>query len=97
MCSILIEKTDRRFAGAAQYIFSEFCRQHWPRTRWCNVGDDWDIPSLAWTKESYRPAFRLAKWLVRPAGVLLAAPTAARAPAAAAAVPAAMPVAGAGG
>lgn len=61
-CSILIEKTDRNFAGSAQYIFSEFCRQYWADTQWCNVGDDWEIPTLAWTKQSYRPAFRLLKW-----------------------------------
>jgi ribosomal-protein-alanine N-acetyltransferase len=69
-CSILIEKTDRTFAGSAQYIFSEFCRQHWADTTWCNVGDDWEIPSLAWTKDSYRPAFRMNKWTVRPANRL---------------------------
>jgi hypothetical protein len=61
-CSILIEKTDRNFKGSAQYIFSEFCRQYWQHTHWCNVGDDWDVPSLAWTKASYDPAFRLPKW-----------------------------------
>jgi hypothetical protein len=65
-CSILIEKTDRRFKGAAQYIFSEFCRQYWAHTQWCNVGDDWEIPSLAWTKESYRPSARREKWTLQP-------------------------------
>ena len=64
-CNILIEKTDREYAGSAQYIFSEFCRQYWSDTQHCNVGDDWDIPSLAWTKQSYRPSHRLAKWVVR--------------------------------
>ncbi len=61
-CSILIEKTNREFTGSAQYIFSEFCRQYWADTQWCNVGDDWEIPSLAWTKQSYHPAFRLPKY-----------------------------------
>ncbi len=65
-CSIMIEKADRDYAGSAQYIFSEFCRQYWPQTQWCNVGDDWDVPSLAWTKQSYRPAYRLEKWVLRP-------------------------------
>lgn len=65
-CSILIEKTDRQFNGAAQFIFSEFCRQHWSETTWCNVGDDWEIPSLAWTKQSYRPAARLEKFTAWP-------------------------------
>ena len=64
-CSILIEKTDREYTGSAQYIFSEFCRQYWAETRFCNVGDDWDVPSLAWTKQSYRPSHRLPKWVVR--------------------------------
>lgn len=61
-CSILIEKTNREFTGSAQYIFSEFCRQYWADTQWCNVGDDWEIPSLAWTKQSYYPAFRIPKF-----------------------------------
>lgn len=65
-CSILIEKADREYKGSAQYIYNEFCRQYWPHTLWTNAGDDWDVPSLAWTKESYRPARRLAKWMVFP-------------------------------
>jgi len=65
-CSILVEKTDRNFAGSAQYIFSEFCRQFWAHTTWCNVGDDWDVPSLARAKQSYRPAYRLEKWRLIP-------------------------------
>jgi hypothetical protein len=65
-CSILVEKTDRQYAGSAQYIFSEFCRQYWAHTAWCNVGDDWDVPSLAWTKQSYRPACRIPKYIFRP-------------------------------
>lgn len=78
--SILIEKTDREFTGSAQYIFSEFCRKYWSNTKWCNVGDDWEIPSLAWTKQSYRPSYRLAKWILHPAeaasGVLRLPPVA---------------------
>ncbi|MBN1553596.1 MAG: GNAT family N-acetyltransferase [Phycisphaerae bacterium] len=65
-CSILIEKTNREFRGSANYIFSEFCRQYWADTAWCNAGDDWDMPSLAWTKQSYQPAARLNKWVVWP-------------------------------
>ena len=72
-CSILIEKTNREFQGSAQYIFSEFCRQYWASTAWCNVGDDWEIPSLAWTKQSYRPAIRHPKWVVRPSYAAAAA------------------------
>jgi len=66
--SIVIEKCDRQVVGAAQYIFSEFCRQYWHGYPECNAGDDWGIPSLAWTKESYRPIGRLAKWELRLAG-----------------------------
>ncbi|MBN1942125.1 MAG: GNAT family N-acetyltransferase [Phycisphaerae bacterium] len=65
-CSILIEKTDREFRGSANYIFSEFCRQYWAEAAWCNAGDDWDMPSLAWTKQSYQPSARLNKWVVWP-------------------------------
>jgi len=65
-CSIVIEKCNREFTGSANYIFSEFCRQYWSHCRWCNVGDDWELPSLAWTKQSYRPIGRLDKWIVRP-------------------------------
>jgi len=65
-CSIVVEKCDREYTGSAQYIFSEFCRQYWTGSRWCNVGDDWELPSLAWTKQSYRPSARIDKWVVRP-------------------------------
>jgi len=65
-CSIIIEKTDRAYAGSAQYIFSEFCRQAWADTTWCNAGDDWEIPSLAYPKQSYRPAGRIEKWRLIP-------------------------------
>jgi len=58
----IIEKTDRNFMGSAQYIFSEFCARCWPETQWCNACDDWDVPSLAYTKQSYDPAFRVPKW-----------------------------------
>lgn len=61
-CNILIEKTDKTFAGSAAYIFSEFCRQYWSNTQFCNVGDDWEIPSLAYTKNSYNPAYRIKKY-----------------------------------
>jgi ribosomal protein S18 acetylase RimI-like enzyme len=65
--SIIIEKTDPNFNGSAQYIFSEFCRQYWSQHPEINVSDDWGIPSLRFTKESYRPSRRLSKYvLVRP-------------------------------
>ena len=77
-CSIVIEKTNRDYVGSAQYIFSEFCRQYWSHTTYCNVGDDWEVPSLAWTKQSYRPVARLDKYVLRPAYPMVAAPRSAK-------------------
>ena len=53
--SITIEKTDLNVKGLAQFIFSEFCRLNWSDRPLVNVGDDWGLESLAWTKQSYRP------------------------------------------
>ena len=67
MSSILIEKTDRSYPGSPQFIFSEFCKQFWADHPECNVGDDWGIPTLRFTKESYRPIRMLNKYcLARP-------------------------------
>ncbi len=78
--SILIEKTHPEYHGAAQFIFAEFCRRCWASCQECNVGDDWGIPSLRFTKESYRPVRRLTKFtLIRtptPGIVITSAPTA---------------------
>lgn len=62
--SILIEKTHPDYHGAAQYIFSEFCRLAWADLPECNVGDDWGIPSLRFTKQSYRPIRQLSKFIL---------------------------------
>lgn len=73
--SILIEKTHPDYDGAAQFIFSEFCRQYWSEFPECNAGDDWGIPSLRFTKESYRPIRLLSKYvLTRQAPVVVGAP-----------------------
>lgn len=73
--SILIEKTHPEYHGAAQFIFAEFCRQHWSQYPECNVGDDWGIPSLRFTKQSYRPIRMLSKYiLTRQPVVVQAAP-----------------------
>lgn len=75
--SIVIEKTDHRYDGSAQFIFSEFCRRFWADHPECNVGDDWGIPSLRFTKSSYRPIRLLSKHtvtLVQPARVFIPAP-----------------------
>jgi ribosomal protein S18 acetylase RimI-like enzyme len=60
--SIVIEKTDLDTKGLAQFIFSEFCRQSWADRPLTNVGDDWGLESLAWTKMSYRPVKLLQKY-----------------------------------
>lgn len=62
--SIVVEKTDLTCYGAAQYIFSEFCRVYWSSYPEINVGDDWGLPGLRRTKESYRPKAHLAKYVV---------------------------------
>ena len=61
---ILIEKTHPDYPGSAQFIFSEFCRQYWSDYPECNVGDDWGIPSLRFTKQSYRPVRMLSKYVL---------------------------------
>ena len=78
--SIVIEKTDLACKGLAQFIFSEFCQTAWADRPLVNVGDDWGLETLAWTKQSYRPVHMLQKYVV------------ARQPAVRIAVPAAMPV-----
>jgi ribosomal-protein-alanine acetyltransferase len=67
--SITIEKTDLGVKGLAQYIFSEFCRQSWADRPFVNVGDDWGLETLAWTKMSYRPVKMLNKYVVRKQAV----------------------------
>jgi len=70
--SILFEKTDPEYHGVAQYVFSRFCEIAWANHPEINVGDDWGIPTLRWTKESYRPTRRLAKYVLsRPVGAPL--------------------------
>lgn len=63
--SIVIEKTNLEIKGLAQFIFSEFCRREWADRPLCNVGDDWGLESLAWTKQSYRPVKMLQKFALK--------------------------------
>ncbi|MEX2215126.1 MAG: phosphatidylglycerol lysyltransferase domain-containing protein [Phycisphaeraceae bacterium] len=68
--SILFEKTDPQYNGVAQFIFSEFCRLCWKDKPEINVGDDWGIPTLRFTKQSYRPTRTPAKYVMtRPVSV----------------------------
>ena len=71
--SIVIEKTDLRVKGLAQFIFSEFCRLHWSDRPLVNVGDDWGLETLAWTKQSYRPVKLLRKFVLRQERVAMSA------------------------
>ena len=61
--SILVEKTHPDYNGCPQFIFSEFCKI-WTDCPEINVGDDWGIPTLRWTKESYKPSRRLNKYVL---------------------------------
>ena len=70
--SITIEKTDLDTKGLAQFIFSEFCRTCWSDRPLVNVGDDWGLETLAWTKQSYRPVKRLEKFVVRRVAATMA-------------------------
>jgi uncharacterized protein len=63
--SITIEKTDLSIKGLAQFIFSEFCQRCWADRPLVNVGDDWGLKTLAWTKMSYRPVKMLQKYTLR--------------------------------
>jgi ribosomal protein S18 acetylase RimI-like enzyme len=62
--SIVIEKTDLEVKGLAQFIFSEFCRSEFADRPLVNVGDDWGLETLAWTKRSYRPVKLLQKYVM---------------------------------
>ena len=73
--SITIEKTDLAVKGLAQFIFSEFCRLHWADRPFVNVGDDWGLESLAWTKQSYRPVKMLRKYALGKKPALISGPT----------------------
>jgi ribosomal protein S18 acetylase RimI-like enzyme len=75
--SITIEKTDLEVKGLAQFIFSEFCRANWADRPLVNVGDDWGLETLAWTKMSYRPVKLLQKYVLRKPAPVSVAPGAA--------------------
>jgi hypothetical protein len=71
--SITIEKTDLTTKGLAQFIFSEFCRTCWADRPLVNVGDDWGLETLAWTKQSYRPVKMLQKFVLRRSKAIMIA------------------------
>ncbi len=61
---IYVEKTDPEVDGAPQFIFSKFCEVNFPDVSEINVGDDWGIESLRYTKTSYRPSRMIAKTML---------------------------------
>ncbi len=69
---VLVEKTVPEFPGCPQFIFSEFCRTALANSPECNVGDDWGIPTLRFTKQSYRPTRLLNKHVLSRTAVPLA-------------------------
>lgn len=61
---VAVEKTLPGVVGAAQYIYSEFCRSRFEGAAEINAGDDCGFASLRFTKQSYRPTRMLAKHMV---------------------------------
>lgn len=61
---IYVEKTDPGVDGTPQFIFSAFCEHRFADVEEINVGDDWGIASLRYTKTSYRPSRMLGKVLL---------------------------------
>ena len=58
---IYVEKTDPAIAGTPQFLFSYFCERCFEGVDEINVGDDWGIESLRYTKTSYRPSRMISK------------------------------------
>jgi len=61
MAVVYIEKTDPEVEGTPQFIYSAFCEHRFAGCTDVNAGDDWGIPSLRFTKTSYRPSRMLSK------------------------------------
>ena len=62
---VLLEVADRDIAGLAPFIFREFCRQARAKGAcWINTMDDSGLPSLARSKQWYRPAQLLPNYIV---------------------------------
>lgn len=61
---IYVEKTDPEFDGTPQFLFSAFCEHRFSDVDEINVGDDWGIASLRYTKTSYRPSRMLSKMML---------------------------------
>ena len=68
---IYVEKTDPDHDGAPQFVFSKFCEVNFPDVSEINVGDDWGIESLRYTKSSYRPIRMISKSMLSRAPIPL--------------------------
>ncbi|MBI3603873.1 MAG: DUF2156 domain-containing protein [Nitrospirae bacterium] len=61
---VLLELTDRRVTGLAQFIFREFCREAVGRGyEFVNTMDDSGLPSLAQSKLAYHPVRLIASYI----------------------------------
>ncbi|RMH09017.1 MAG: DUF2156 domain-containing protein [Nitrospirae bacterium] len=59
---VLLEVADRTIAGAAQYLFREFCREH-GQYLFTNTMDDSGLASLASSKRAYHPIHLVQNYL----------------------------------
>lgn len=71
MAVVYIEKTDPDVEGVPQFIYSAFCERFGGCAE-VNAGDDWGIPSLRFTKTSYRPSRMLSKSVLTRQAVVVA-------------------------
>lgn len=53
VCTDLFEKTDPKVKGLSQFIYGELLKQL--SGEYVNAGEDWDVPYLQNTKNSYKP------------------------------------------
>lgn len=53
--SVLIEKTNRKIHGLAQYIYQKFCTTEFSDAKYVTAGEDWGIEGLRIAKMSYHP------------------------------------------
>lgn len=64
MASVLIEKTNRKLHGLAQYIYQKFCATEYRGAKYVTAGEDWGIEGLRIAKTSYRPCMMAKKFTI---------------------------------
>lgn len=62
--SVLIEKTNRKIHGLAQYIYQKFCATEFRDAKYVTAGEDWGIEGLRIAKMSYRPCMMAKKFTI---------------------------------